>query len=71
MPGNFVPEKTIGFAFENRAVLLTQDGNTLSILPAKEVSLFGFNHSQVIVSGEYSACNKAITIDNQSNIQQL
>ncbi|MDP2692836.1 MAG: hypothetical protein Q8O88_04325 [bacterium] len=69
LPGNFIPQKTIGFTREDRAVLLTQDGNTLSLLPAKGLNLSALNNMQVIVSGEYSACNKAITIDNQSNIK--
>lgn len=71
MPGNFVPRKTKGFTSEDRAILLARDGSTLSLLPASGVSLNAFNHQSVIVSGEYSACNKALTIDNPANIQLL
>jgi hypothetical protein len=71
MPGNFIPQKTKGFTSEDRSILLGRDGSTLSLLPVPGVSLNAFNHQSVIVSGEYSACNKALTIDNPANIQLL
>ncbi len=71
LPGNFAPQKTKGFTGEDRAILLSREGTTLSLLPAVGVSLTAFNHQSVIVSGEYSACNKALTIDNPANIQLL
>jgi len=71
IPGNFIPQRTVGFTHENRAVLLSKDGTTLSLLPAPGINLSNFNHTQVITSGNFSACNKAITVDSPTNIQPL
>lgn len=71
IPGNFVTQKTTGFTSENRAVLLTSNGDTITLLSSGAENFSPYNHAQVIVSGEYSACNKAITVDHPSNLQPL
>lgn len=71
LPGTFKPQKTVIFTHENRAVLLTVDGQTLTLLPAPGIQLAGFNNQNVLVTGNYSACNKAITLDNPANISLL
>ena len=71
LPGNFVPQKATGFTHENRAILLLSDGTTLSLIPIPGINLTDLNNMPVIVSGNYSACNKAITIDAPTNIQYL
>lgn len=71
IPGNFGIPKTIGFTREDRSILLTPDGQTLTLLPGLGVKLFSFDQKNVIVSGEYSACNKALTVDSAANVQVM
>lgn len=68
LPGNSKPQKTVTFTRENRAVLMTSDGQTLTLLPAAGVKLAPFANQGVIVTGDYSACNRVITVDNAANI---
>lgn len=68
LPGVPPFEKPSDLMPAKRSILVSRDGDVITILPASGISLLSYQNQAVILTGNYSACTHVVTLDSPQNI---
>jgi len=71
VPGVSQPTAKKDLVSEDEAVLLTDEGNSITIVTNYLSSLKKYDNQYVIISGNASECTNTITLDDKDNVEGL
>ncbi len=65
-----VPQPTADLIDQERAILLLPSSEVVHIIHPRTVEVFPFVGQSVLLTGNYSACTRSITLDHQQNLSE-